>query len=200
MRLISALLSTIRFSGPGWTKEPGLQSAFSSSFTLIPDFISPDEEKQLFREVEPVLKRLVFEKDHWDDAILHFRETEKKHWRKGNASIIQRIHDAAFESSDSIRPLAHILDLASNGLIKPHVDSIKFCGSTISVLSLLSSSIARFRVESDRETYVDVPLPARSLYILKGASRYDFTHEILGPEEDLNKGRRISIVIRNEVK
>ena len=52
------------------------------SFKIIPDFINEEEELSLVKEVEPHLKRLVYEKDHWDEAIIGFRETEKKHWNK----------------------------------------------------------------------------------------------------------------------
>lgn len=40
----------------------------SSSFTLIPNFISKAEEEILMKEVEPHLKRLKYEFDHWDDV------------------------------------------------------------------------------------------------------------------------------------
>jgi len=51
---------------------------------------------------------------------------------------------------------------------------------------------------------VDVFIPRRSLYIMKGFSRYDCTHEILPNKEAVFNGeevvrsRRISLVCRNE--
>ena len=39
-----------------------------SSFRLHPNFITPEEEENLMKEVEPHLKRQVYEKDHWDDV------------------------------------------------------------------------------------------------------------------------------------
>lgn len=41
-------------------------------------------------------------------------------------------------------------DLQSDGHIKPHIDSSRFCGDTVAVLSLLSDSVARFRLDKDR--------------------------------------------------
>ena len=41
---------------------------------------SDSEEEQLAKEVERDLKRQQYEKDHWDEAIVGFRESEKKHW------------------------------------------------------------------------------------------------------------------------
>ncbi|CAB4062492.1 ALKBH7 [Lepeophtheirus salmonis] len=202
MRIINCLLSgknPLLYSGSKWITDSALKTSFETSFRLIPDFVSQEEESTLLKEVEPYLKRLIYEKDHWDDAIINFRETERKHWNKKNTQSIQKIHTEAFQSGDVIRPFAHVLDLAPEGYIKPHVDSIKFCGSTIAVLSLLSDCVVRFRLEADPETFVDSLLPSCSLYILKGAARYDFTHEILGPSVSNKNRRRISIVCRNEV-
>ena len=47
---------------------------------LHPKCFSDSEEEQLAKEVERDLKRQQYEKDHWDEAIVGFRECEKKHW------------------------------------------------------------------------------------------------------------------------
>lgn len=54
-------------------------------------------------------------------AIHGFRETERKHWYPHNRKIIEKIAEIAFKGQ--IMPHIHILDLAENGVIKPHVDS-----------------------------------------------------------------------------
>lgn len=41
---------------------------FDSSFTIIPDIVSVDEESQLIDEIEKSLKRLRYEHDHWDNV------------------------------------------------------------------------------------------------------------------------------------
>ena len=49
--------------------------------TLIKDFITTEEEESLFNEVEPHLKRQVYEKDHWDEVSrknINFRGTKFK--------------------------------------------------------------------------------------------------------------------------
>lgn len=43
-------------------------SGVSSSFTVVPDMITEAEEEMLMKEVEPHLKRLKYEFDHWDDV------------------------------------------------------------------------------------------------------------------------------------
>ena len=93
------------------------------SFKIIPDFINEEEELSLVKEVEPHLKRLVYEKDHWDEAIIGFRETEKKHWNKMNEKLIEKLRLNAFKPDVKHLPYVHVLDLAEEGHIKPHIDS-----------------------------------------------------------------------------
>lgn len=60
--------------------------------------------------------------------------------------------------------------------------------------------------EKHKDFYADVLLKRRSLYIMKGTARYDYTHEILANKfsffKDVNvpKSRRISVICRNEPK
>lgn len=104
------------------------------------------------------------------------------------------------------KPLAHVhvLDLAKEGEIKPHVDSVKFCGDTIAGLSLLSPSVMRLVHEKDANEIVDVKLEKRSLYIMKNQARYDYSHAILGLNDSIFNGqpvprdRRVSIIFRCE--
>lgn len=104
------------------------------------------------------------------------------------------------------KPLAHVhvLDLAKEGEIKPHVDSVKFCGDTIAGLSLLSSSVMRLIREEDASEVIDVKLNRRSLYIMKNEARYDYSHAILGIKDSVFNGktiprdRRVSIIFRCE--
>ena len=92
---------------------------FINSFLIYNDFISKSEEEQFMSEVEPHLKRHIYEKDHWDDvsllfiftssknptlnlqAIQGFRETERKHFNKANTEIVNRIKDTSFDKEGS---------------------------------------------------------------------------------------------------
>ncbi|XP_030592020.1 alpha-ketoglutarate-dependent dioxygenase alkB homolog 7, mitochondrial isoform X2 [Archocentrus centrarchus] len=97
----------------------------------------------------------------------------------------------------------HVIDLDKTGYIKPHIDSVKFCGSTIAGLSLLSDSIMRLVKDDSPSEWLDLLLSRRSLYILRDQARYNFTHEILKDEESVFNGqrvprrRRISVICRN---
>lgn len=58
--------------------------------------------------------------------------------------------------------------------------------------------------DKNKGLIVDIYLKRKSLYVMKGAARYDYTHEILSNEGSIFKGkriikdRRISVICRNE--
>ena len=200
----SVLFSNLYFC-TGWDEEK--QEKFAESFLIFDNFITEQEEQNFMSEIEPHLKRQIYEKDHWDDAIQGFRETERKNFNKNNSVVIDRLKSTSFPTSgkeSQILPYTHVLDLADFGFIKPHIDSSRFCGSTVAVLSLLSPCVARFRLDTDRDLMVDAFIDRRSLYVMKGFSRYECTHEILKQEDSIfnnkviNKSRRVSIICRNE--
>lgn len=199
-----------------------VKEKFLKDFHLIENFITAEEENSLLQEVEPYLKRQRYERDHWDDAIQGFRETERKQWFPQNREVINKIIKRSFNNS-TILPHVHVLDLEATGVIKPHVDSVRFCGDTISGISLLSDSIMKLvqsiedpylasndyrtqpKTEDNKDLYACKILVRRhSLYIMSHSSRYNFTHEILKNEESFINGqqvikdRRISIICRNE--
>ena len=185
-------------------KVNAYEEIFSRDLLLYPDFITEDEENSLYAEFEKKLTRLRYEFSHWDDAIHGYRETEQSNWNEQNRVIIDRIRETAFPPDASILPHVHIVDLADKGWIKPHVDSVRFCGSIIAGLSLLSDSVLRLTLEEDKTVKCDVLLKRRSLYVMKDEIRFKFAHEILKDEESIfngvrvPRGRRISLVTRNE--
>lgn len=156
------------------------------------------------KEVEPHLKRLKYEFDHWDDAIHGFREIERSRWSQRASSIIARACRTAFPDSCQQLPQTHVLDLAKSGVIKPHVDSVRFCGNIICGLCLLSDAVMRLRHVELKDQIVDVLLRRGSLYIMRDEARYNFSHEVLGEEESFFQGervvrdRRVSIMSRNQ--
>lgn len=193
------------FYGPCCSVETKAQ--ISLSFLVLPNFITADEEDLLLREVEPHLKRLRYEVDHWDDAIVGFRETEVGRWSSLCSGVLQRHRNTAFgNSASNVLVHTHILDLAEEGHIKPHVDSIKFCGSTISGLSLGSAAVMRLVREGAPDQVADIVLPRCSLYIMRDASRYHFTHEVLNNSATSyvpascrpHRMRRVSVICRNQ--
>ena len=120
------------------------------------------------------------------------------------------MHESAFgpieERTEKVLRQTHVLDLAEAGHIKPHVDSVKFCGSVVAGLSLLSDSVIRFVRENDKACWVNAYLPRYSFYVMGGNIRFLFTHEILSNDVSfingvpVRKTRRISVMCRNEPK
>ncbi|XP_073691501.1 alpha-ketoglutarate-dependent dioxygenase alkB homolog 7, mitochondrial [Garra rufa] len=178
-------------------------SAVRGHVEVRQNFISEEEENVLFKEVETGLRKKRYEFDHWDDAIHGYRETERLQWGVTCDSILRRVRAVAFPEGSPLLGPVHVLDLDKEGYIKPHIDSVKFCGSTIAGLNLLSDSIMRLVPENKSTDWVDLLLSRRSLYILRDDARFKFTHEILKDEESFFSGqkvprhRRISVICRN---
>ncbi|KAM9102334.1 alpha-ketoglutarate-dependent dioxygenase alkB homolog 7, mitochondrial [Sarcophilus harrisii] len=190
---------------PGWLRGSGptVLRRLRGAAVVRPGFLSSAEEETLKRELEPELRRRRYEYDHWDAAIHGFRETEKSHWSEASQAILQRVRAAAFPPALAQLPMVHVLDLHQSGYIKPHVDSIKFCGGIIAGLSLLSPSVMRLVDTQDPQEWLELLLEPGSLYILRGPARYDFSHQILRDEESffgehrVPRGRRISVICRS---
>jgi len=194
--------------GLQWTlfsfSTPSLREEITRDMIIYENFISSDEEQLLLKELEPYMKKLRYEFDHWDDAIHGYRETEKHVWNDDNKKILDRIKNLAFPPDAVPLQHIHVLDIAKEGYIKPHVDSVRFCGNVITGLSLLSTAVMRLVHEKEPHLRADVLLPQKSLYIMRDAVRFNYTHEILKDEDSWHRGRhikrdrRISIMCRNE--
>ncbi|XP_053440022.1 alpha-ketoglutarate-dependent dioxygenase alkB homolog 7, mitochondrial [Nycticebus coucang] len=201
----SGRLALWTLPGPRWVRGsgPAVLNRLRDAAVVRPGFLSAAEEETLSRELEPELRRRRYEYDHWDAAIHGFRETEKSHWSEASWAILQRVEAAAFGPGQTLLSSVHVLDLEPRGYIKPHVDSIKFCGNTIAGLSLLSSSVMRLVHTQEPGDWLELLLEPGSLYILRDSARYDFSHEILQDEESffgerwIPRRRRISVICRS---
>ncbi|XP_076756510.1 alpha-ketoglutarate-dependent dioxygenase alkB homolog 7, mitochondrial [Xylocopa sonorina] len=175
-----------------------------NTMQIIPNFVTVEEEKSLMEEIDPYMQKLRYEQSHWDDAIHSYRETERSKWNEKNTKIINKIREKAFPKGMSQIPLIHVLDLAKDGWIKPHVDSVRFCGEIIAGLSLLTDCVMRLQMINNEALYKDFLLPRRSLYIMSGAARYNYNHEIFKNEKSyfegqhIPKDRRISVICRSQ--
>ena len=88
--------------------------------------------------------------------------------------------------------------------ISPHVDCEPCFGSSIASISLESALVMDFKNIAGG-TKSSVMLPSRSLVVLEGPSRYEWTHAIAGRKSDTfnhqkwNRRRRVSITFRKVV-
>ncbi|BEI87134.1 hypothetical protein CcaverHIS002_0704800 [Cutaneotrichosporon cavernicola] len=94
----------------------------------------------------------------------------------------------------------HALHLSPEGAILAHVDNLEASGQTIVGASLGATRI--LRLDKGGEGW-DVLLPSGSVYIQKGAVRYEYTHAVLGFGESrwegvpLPRGHRVSFMVRD---
>lgn len=120
-----------------------VKNEFQRHMIVIEDFVTELEEMALCGEVQKAMRRMRYQYDHWDDAIHGYREMEKGDWLPDNDHVLQRMRTKAFEAN--VLPHVHCLDLAADGIIKPHVDSSRYCGNTIAGVSLLTDCIMRLK-------------------------------------------------------
>ncbi|XP_074597272.1 alpha-ketoglutarate-dependent dioxygenase alkB homolog 7, mitochondrial [Brevipalpus obovatus] len=179
-----------------------LAQEFCATMKIIENYVDEESEKKLMEEIEPRLKRYRYGNNHLDHVIKSYKEIEISDWGSTCSPIIQMMRKGAFSEEHQILVPVHVLDLSPDGYIDPHIDSIKFCGPIITGLSLLSDAVMQFTHCDKPELIIDVLLKRRSLYIMKGAARYDFKHAILGDERSTFRGekvprqRRVSIICR----
>lgn len=169
-------------------------------FDLTTDFITEKEEETILHEINHKLMRRKYNAGHWDGAIVSYREMEKMDWNPANSTIMKRFEKHVFKSEEECLSATHVLDLHEDGYIKPHIDSIKFCGATVSGLSLLSDAVMRFKL--DEKNYSDVLIPRFSVYTMSNDIRYKYTHEILPniasiSGRDVKRTRRITVMKRS---
>jgi len=182
--------------------------------TVWSNFISEEEEKNFVDFLQPQLARKRYSPSHFDGVICNYREKlltaaqfqEKEFLQSIYSRVQQQICGPSTSLSD-----AHVLDIAENGFIAPHVDT-EFTGGIVAGLTLLSDAVVTFQPHvpalqesllSDRMASasaaggtrlannpsivfpqlprVELFVPARSLYILTQEARYEWTHAIEMP-------------------
>ena len=125
-------------------------------------------------------------------------------------SLLQSNHLASDNGKTQWLP-CHAIDLHADGQLNAHVDSVRFSGSIVAGLSLLSPAIMRLRPSDDAHDewkngpingHVDLLLPPRSLYCLSGPSRFRYSHEILPSgslfhNHPVTREHRLSIIFRD---
>lgn len=194
-------------------------SAAAFGVTVHADFLSEDEHDALLRSAEVLLARTRFENNHFDGVIHGYREQQSR------IASLQPVARAAVEralqrfppNAAAPLPTAHFLELAEDGAIAPHVDSIKFSGEVVAGLCLVSDAVMLLErsadggaamtddAATDEQTQTRLLLPRRALYILSSAARYEYAHSIpAGAPAFQNKpvprARRVSVMLRDNLR
>ncbi|KAJ7582647.1 hypothetical protein C8J56DRAFT_955350 [Mycena floridula] len=137
---------------------------------------------------------------HYDGVIVNYREMHLTSWPDDIpdlSPILERLH-SLLPKKDHIQ--THLLHLASNGYILPHVDNVGASGTWIFGASLGAERILRMQGPDASQDF-DVLLPSGSVYLQRDSLRYQYRHSIpqagsfLGRE--LDGGQRVSIMIRD---
>lgn len=186
--------------------------------TVHAEFLSEAEHAALLQSAETLLARTRFETNHFDGVIHGYREQQTR---------IEKLHPvarAAVEralqlfppSASAPLPTAHFLELAEDGAIAPHVDSIKFSGGVVAGLCLVSDAVMLLErsadggaamidgAATDGEPPTRLLLPKRALYILSGAARYEYAHSIPAGAPTFRaaavpRARRLSVMLRDQL-
>ena len=129
---------------------------------IIPEAVTVVQATSLVEELDPVLKRRRYERNHWDQVIIGYKEVERPVWNvpmnvetianvRRQVDALVRTGSTAVSSADRTLDWlpVHFIDLAPDGYITPHVDSTKFSGDIVCGLSLLSPSVMTLTHESD---------------------------------------------------
>eukprot|EP01104_Vermistella_antarctica_P017892 TRINITY_DN6453_c0_g1_i1.p1 TRINITY_DN6453_c0_g1~~TRINITY_DN6453_c0_g1_i1.p1 ORF type:complete len:248 (+),score=48.16 TRINITY_DN6453_c0_g1_i1:146-889(+) len=243
-RLRSSSLSQLFRPGFSCGRRVGVARHSTSSptdrdidgFSIQADAITEEEEAQLLADFNTPLARRPYQNDHFDGVICGFREVERSLDMIPSLSkdILRKVMEFLPQDRKFMQRV-HVIDLAKDGYITDHVDSVKFCGDYVAGLSLGSKAVMRFtpdhegdgnrsevmsggsgtakhnstttkatRTPSDDCT-LDVVLPRRSLYVMSGASRYEWRHAILSEDTTVDgtlvsRSRRVSCIFRDEVE
>jgi len=167
--------------------------------------MSAPQAQAVVDTIAPLLKRRRYEQGHWDAVISNYKEIEVP-----PMDVLSCLYDIIDAHITDWLPL-HAIDLHAEGRLDAHVDSVRYSGDIVAGLSLLTPSILRLRPADTDGTpmsngdLIDLLLPERSLYVLRGIYRYEYTHELL-PSGAVFAGtpvmrdRRISIIFRNAVR
>ncbi|KAF7353616.1 2OG-FeII-Oxy-2 domain-containing protein [Mycena venus] len=143
-----------------------------------------------------------FEEGHYDGVIKLYREMHLTSWPSDVpelSPILERLH-SLFPPQDI---QTHLLHLASNGEILPHIDNLSASGSWILGVSLGAERLLLLEPKNGNGDSFQVLLPSGSVYIQRDSLRYDYKHSILvgGTYEgrELRGGERVSIMIRDRL-
>ncbi|NWS08993.1 ALKB7 dioxygenase, partial [Motacilla alba] len=153
-------------------------------------FVSEEEAAELLREVEPALRRGRYQSDHWDRV----RGVTGGCFLRGFGVTLGCFglpSSAAAPSRGSLCSRPRCCGSAASGTP----------GTTWSCCcSRGPSTVLRLRSLRAPRDHLELLLQPRSLYVLRGAARFEFTHEILGEQESffgglrVPRGRRVALI------
>ncbi|VDC06001.1 unnamed protein product [Peniophora sp. CBMAI 1063] len=165
--------------------------ALPESSQRLVDYFLPDDLYQ-------------FEEGHFDGVIRHYREMHVSTWDPVDSSELLSI----LKKLETLYPSAqygtqtHILHLASEGDIFPHVDNVEASGTWIMGVSLgATRRLCLEPAEQDGQAAgrsYETLLPSGSVYVQSGATRYRYAHSIVRGSGS-TPGQRLSLMVRDRL-
>lgn len=216
-RTLSRLCGTRWVSGAAGLMDLREAGGFRvEDLAILPDFVTAEEEAAILAEVDPLLQQRPYESDHWDGVIDNYRECERAFPNLSPVlARVARQMSVLLRDPGLLLPIVHVIDLAGDGEIRHHVDSVKFSGDHIIALSLLTDAVLLLRRETGGSGLVRALAPRRSVYVMRDSARYEWGHAVLkGPQElapslpdgtpmgepvVVDRGRRVSVIVRDDV-
>lgn len=106
-----------------------------------------------------------YDQGHYDGVIKNYRELHVSSWPEDQPRLTELLNRLRqFHPEEPTQ--YHVLHLASDGEIHPHVDHLEAFGSWIVGVSLGSDRVLRLEKETpDRRLVYDVILPSGSVYV-----------------------------------
>ena len=177
--------------------------------TYIPHFVSSAVEVSLVREINaaPWINDLKRRVQHYGYRYDYRARTVTQDAYLGPIPdwlnvIGSRLKDAGW--FERIPDQAIVNEYKPGQGIASHVDCVPCFSGTIASLSLLSSCAMRFEERSSGEQLTQM-LEPRSLLVLQGSARFDWTHGIPARKSDVVEGQRVprglrlSLTFRNVI-
>jgi len=142
------------------------------------------------------------EEGHYDGVIHHYREMHVTSWPENDVPGLSVLIDRLRTLCPTPNTQTHILHLASNGEILPHIDNLHASGTWILGVSLGAERIMRMESTGGEHSF-DVLLPSGSVYLQRNTVRFGYKHSILKEGSflgrEIKSGPRLSIMIRDRL-
>lgn len=191
------------------------------------NFITEQEEAALLAHADRLLLGTDYSQAHYDQVIERYREASVTTFDDPDAAAaVRRLRLTGWAATagaprrgKTMYPHVQLIDLPPEGRIHPHRDNMKLFGEFTAGLNLLSPAVMRFvplkapAAAGVGAGVIDVLLKPRTLYVMHGALRWQYTHEVLdaagtaealgkstaaGPQPPgLERGRRVSVIARD---
>jgi alkylated DNA repair dioxygenase AlkB len=173
--------------------EPGIATVKGLSY--LPDFITPEQHEVLVQRIDshPWLTELRRRVQHYGYKYDYKARAVDVSMRLGPLPdwALEIIRQARSRGLTDEEPDQVIVNEYEPGQgIAGHIDCQPCFTGTILSLSLLSPCVMSFKHKQTRQV-VPVLLEPRSLVVMQGEARYDWTHGIAARKTDLDGGRRI---------